>query len=1039
MARHTIGIGCLLTTLLTLHPAHGAIQVQSPQCEYLDNPLAIHESRPKLSWTLSSDTRNASPSAYQVLVATAPDKLAPDKADRWDSGKVSSADLSCLYAGKPLASRETCWWRVRVWDQDGKPSAWSEPARWTMGLLGASDWRAKWIMHDPAGPTDLNDCSWVWFPEGDPVKAAPVGRRYFRKVIPLPKEEPVAQARFVGAADNEFVLYVGGKPVGKGVDWNALTSIDVTRHLVGGRTVIGIEATNGGTTPNPAALVGKLVIRLADNQPRIVRVDETWKASKRKHDGWLNESFDDGGWANAKPLGKVGMKPWGKLGTAPGPMPIFRRGFAVGKPVRRATAYICGLGFYELRLNGEKVGERALDPGWTNYRKRCLYVAHDVTANVKSGKNALGVLLGNGMYNVPGGRYIKFRGSFGPPKLICQLHVDYQDGTSEVIASDASWKATSGPIVFSCIYGGEDYDARLEQPGWDSPGFNDARWSAAIETKGPGGALAAQMAPAIRVIQSFQPVKVTEATPEAFIYDFGQNASAWPRVQFRGPAGATIKLVPGELLDDKGLVTQRSSGGPSWFQYTLKGEGVETWHPRFTYYGFRWVQVVGAVPKANPARSGEPVLLSIASEVVHSSAAPVGTFECSNKLFNRTHEIITWAIRSNMQSVLTDCPHREKLGWLEEAHLMGPSVMYNFRVPNLYRKIFQDMAASQLDNGLVPDIAPEYVVFHAGFRDSPEWGSACVISPWQVYEQYGEVRPLRRHYETMKRYVAYLGSRAKNHIVDHGLGDWCDIGPKSPGRSQLTPIALTATAVYFRDIVIVQKVAEILGRTDDARRYADLAAKIRDAFNAKFFHADTAQYAKGSQTANAMPLVFGMVPAGAEAKVLNNLVKDVRAHGNHMTAGDVGHRFLILALAQNGRSDVVFDMTNQTEAPSYGNQIKHGATSLTEAWDGRANLSQNHFMLGHVEEWFYKYVLGIRNQPGSRGFEKILIHPHPVGDLTWAKGSYRSVRGLIRVHWRREGEALSLDVNVPVGSTARVVLPTKTFDVGSGQHRLTSK
>ncbi|MBN1341498.1 MAG: family 78 glycoside hydrolase catalytic domain [Phycisphaerae bacterium] len=1023
-----VGLFALLALGGTWHGAlaAGGLAVSDVRCEYCVDPISVDAQRPRLSWVLESDGRGRRQTAYQILVASAAEGLGGGLGDLWDSGKVASGEsIQIGYEGKPLGSRQTCWWKVRVWDGEGRASEWSEVGRWTMGLLSPEDWQGKWIAQEAGERVTVSDCQWIWFPEGDPVKAAPVGTRFFRKVFELPVGARIRRGGFVGAADNSFVLYVNGKEAGGSEGWQVLRRLDVAGLVVGGRNCLAIAATNTSTAPNPAGLVGKLLVELDGGRRIEIAVDGTWKAANTERQGWQQAVFDDSAWASARPLGKVGMEPWGMPKDAPRAMPIFRRGFTVDRPVRQAMVYVCGLGQYELRLNGGKVGDHVIDPGWTNYRKRCLYATYDVTSQVRRGGNALGMMLGNGMYNVVGGRYVKYVGSFGPPKLILQLHIDYADGSSTVVGSDETWKVGSGPIIFSCTYGGEDYDAREEQRGWDEPGFGDSAWKSAVVVDGPGGALASQTAPPITVARTLKPVKTTEPKPGVTVYDLGQNFSGRPAITVRGPAGAPVKITPAELLDEAGFASQRSSGGPCTFTYTLRGDGVETWHPRFAYYGFRYLQVEGALAgSAGGGGDGEKaVLLGIEGQFTTSSAEVVGEFACSNALFNRIHEIINWAIRSNMQSVLTDCPHREKLGWLEEAHLMGPSILYNYDVARLYGKIFRDCAEAQLPTGLVPDIAPEYTVFNGGFRDSPEWGSAYVIAPWYVYETYGDVRALEEHYEGMKRYVAYLGTRAKGHIVSHGLGDWCDIGPKPPGQAQLTPTAVTATTIYYYDITILEKVARLLGKTDEADRHAALAREVREAFNRKFFHADTNQYATGSQCSNAMGLVLGLVDSERRAEVLENLVKDVGKHGNHMTAGDVGHRFLILALALGGRSDVVFDMTNQTEAPSYGNQIKHGATSLTEAWDGRAALSQNHFMLGHVEEWFYEYVLGIRQAEGSVGFKEIVIAPQAVGDLTWAKGSYRSVRGSIQVHWKRSDGAFELEVGIPANTRASIRLP----------------
>ncbi len=712
---------------------------------------------------------------------------------------------------------------------------------------------------------------------------------------------------------------------------------------------------------------------------------------------------------------------WSPQGQNP-VLPLLRTSFQVSKPVRRAELSLCGLGFYESRLNGEPMDDAVLEPGWTHYRKSCLYRVHDVTGRIVQGENVLGVMLGNGMYNVPGGRYVKFTGTFGPPKVIAQLDIEYADGSTACLGSDASWKTAPGPIVFSCIYGGEDYDARKESAGWDRPGFDAGTWTTVRECEGPGGQLTTRSSAPIKVRETFQTAKVTEPRPGLWVYDLGQNFSGWPKLTVKGPAGATVKMITGELLDKDGLVSQRSSGGPVWFAYTLKGVGTETWHPRFSYSGFRYVQVEGGVPSnAKTAAPELPRIEKLEGLFLYPDTATDGAFACSNPQVNQVHGLILAAIKSNFKSVLTDCPHREKLGWLECAHLLAGCFMNNYDCTRFYGKIARDMREAQLDNGLVPDIAPEYVVFDGGFRDSPEWGSACVIGPWQAYLRYGDRRILEEQYDTMKRYVAYLGSKSKGHIVSHGLGDWYDIGPRGPGESQLTSMGLTATGVYYQDIEIVRKIAALLGREEDARTYATLGDEVRKAFDAAFFHADKNQYDRNSQTGNAMPLYLGLADPGRRAAVLDNLVNDIRKNGNRVTAGDVGFFYVVQTLLEGGRSDVLYDMLCQTNGPGYLYQIAQNATSLTEAWDTNPTSSQNHCMLGHVEDWFYTGLLGVRGD--APAFQKIVIRPQPVGDLAWAKGHYDSRQGRIASAWKRDGNTLTMDISIPVNTTATVYVP----------------
>jgi alpha-L-rhamnosidase len=847
----------------TLAETTPGLTVTDLRCEYVSNPLGVDVAAPRLFWKLESSTRDQRQTAYQILVASAAETLAKDVGDLWDSGEVTSDEtIQIPYQGKPLKSSQQVFWKVHVWDKDGRVSAWSLPASWTMGLLSESDWQAQWI-----------------------------------------------------AARTES-----------------------------------------------ASL-------------------------------------------------------------------LLRRAFTVKPGLKRAIAFVSGLGYYELSVNGHKAGDDLLSPGWTKYDRTCLYDTRDLTPLVSEGRNTIGLILGNGMYNVKGGRYTKFKGSFGPLKAIMQVRLEYADGTTQVVNTDERWRTSPGPLTFSCVYGGEDYDARLEPHGWDQPGFNDSNWQPAQVVNGPGGKLKglSAAAPPIRAFEALKPVSVKPLSDSVTVYDLGQNAALIPRITVRGTTSATVRIIPAELLREDGSVDRRSVApdlAASYWQYTLAGRGRETWFPKFFYHGARYLQVECSAP----AGANLPAVESLEGVVVHSASAPVGEFECSSDLFNRIHRLVRWAQLSNMMSVLTDCPHRERLGWLEEYHLNGPSLRYEFDLAQLFTKGMSDMADSQLANGLVPDIAPEYTVFEGGFRDSPEWGSAFVIVPWQQYEWTGDRELLRRHYEGMKRYVAYLGTRAADHIVSYGLGDWCDIGPGQPGFGQLTPAALTATAFYCYDARILAQAAALLGRADDAEQYEELAAQIRAAFNQKFFDTTKSQYATGSQSANSIPLVMDLVEPDKRAAVLEAVVRDVRQRGNALTAGDVGYRYLLRALADGGRSDVVFDMNSQSDHPGYGYQLKMGATSLMETWNADPRASQNHFMLGQIMEWFYHDLVGIEGDPTGPGFKEVIIKPQPVGDLTWVKASFESMRGKIVSHWTRADGVFKLSVTIPPNTTATVFVPARSAD-----------
>jgi len=708
---------------------------------------------------------------------------------------------------------------------------------------------------------------------------------------------------------------------------------------------------------------------------------------------------------------------------------LLRHEFSVRPGLRRAIVHVCGLGQYELAFNGQKAGEDLLAPGWTDYDKTTLYDTHDVTALLHEGTNAVGLVLGNGMYNVVRrNRFAKFTGSFGPLRAILHLRLEYADGAVEFVGTDETWRTNPGPITYNSIYGGEDCDARLEPAGWDRPGFDDRPWPRAVAVIGLGDTLRGHSVGAepLRAIETRQPVAVRNFTDGTAVYDLGQNASYMPRLRVSGPAGSTVRLTPAEIVNDDGRINRSTMGsasrGSSWWEYTKATDGEETWFPRFYYVGCRYLEARG-----RPAGAGGelPCIKSLEGVIVHSSAAPVGDFACSNELLNRIRNLVRWAQRSNMVSILTDCPHREKLGWLEQYHLNGPALRYEFDLARLFTKGMNDMADAQTDDGLVPNIAPEYTKFRGPFRAAVEWGSACIIVPWQQYQFTGDRDLLQKHYGAMKRYFAWVERGATNDVVREGLGDWYDLGPKKPGAAQLTPPAVTATAFYYRDAWILSQVADLLGHADEAKDFAARASRIRTSYNRHFFSRDKSSYATGSQCANALPLVFGIVEPQDRDAVLVSLVRDVESGGYGVTAGDVGFRFLLQALTLGGHADVVCRMIDQDEKPGYGYQLKMGATSLTESWDANRFSSHNHFMLGQVTEWFYKDLAGIACDPGGAGFKKIVIEPHPVGDLKWVEATYRSIHGPIAVRWERNGEQFVLKTTIPANTSATVVLPAR--------------
>lgn len=704
-------------------------------------------------------------------------------------------------------------------------------------------------------------------------------------------------------------------------------------------------------------------------------------------------------------------------------VPLFRKAFGLTGKVASASLFISGLGHYEAYLNGEKIGNAFLTPGWTDYDKTVFYNTWDVTSMLREGDNALGVIVGNGFYNVNRERYRKLVIAYGMPKLICKLWITYEDGSSKVIVSDESWKTAVSPVTYTSIYGGEDYDARLEQSGWNAAGLDEGGWKQALSVKAPSGLLQAERDYPVAICDTLLPQEIRKLANGSFLYDFGENASGIVELRVKGAQGQELRLFPGELVNEDGTANQKATGSPYYYSYTLKGEGEETWRPRFSYYGFRYVQVEGAVPDTLDVTASLPRVQSLKLLHNRNSAPENGSFSCSNELFNQTYELINRAIKSNLQSVVTDCPHREKLGWMEQTFLMGAGINFNYDIYHLYRKLIYDMIDAQTADGLIPDIAPEYVVFEGGFRDSPEWGSAGVILPWLLYRWYDDREMIESAWPMMNRYVNYLREKSEHHILSHGLGDWFDLGPGRPGPAQLTPVALTATAIYYYDVSLLAQMAGVLGKTGEQKELEAWAGEVKAAFNTKFLNPETGVYATGSQTAMAMPLCVGLVDDSLRTKVLDNLVDSIRADGNALTAGDIGFHYLVEALTEGGASQLLFEMNNRDDVPGYGYQLKKGATTLTESWAALKEVSNNHLMLGHLMEWFYQGPGGIRQSESSTGYKDLIIRPEVVGDLRFVRASFRSPYGEITTRWEKTDPAFSLELTIPANTKATVYLP----------------
>lgn len=704
------------------------------------------------------------------------------------------------------------------------------------------------------------------------------------------------------------------------------------------------------------------------------------------------------------------------------PSPLLRGEFVVRKPVRAARVYVCGLGFFELHLNGRKVGDHVLDPLFTNYDKRALYVTHDVTSLLMSGRNAFGVMLGNGWYN----GYTQDVWTFHAapwrdrPKVRLQLEVVFEDGSTQRVVSGPEWRTSSGPLLMDALRNGETYDARLERPGWDAPGFDDANWPTAEVAPGPGGRLVAQTTP-IKVQQTVPAVSVQEVKPGVFVFDMGQNLAGWAQLSVAGPAGTEVKLRYAEKLGPDGGID--TSGIDSFvkdspFQtdtYILKGQGMETWEPRFTYHGFRWVEVTGfpGVPSADALRA----------RVVHSAFDSAGEFECNQALLNTIQRCTRWSYISNFVGIPTDCPHREKNGWTGDALLAAETGLLNFGAASAYEKWLNDFDDALRESGQLPGIVPTGG-WGYNWGSGPAWDSAYTHIPWYLYLYGGDLRPLETHYAGLKRYMSFMESMAIDDLLHFGLGDWCP--PSGGPDGHKAPASLTSTGYYYANARILERAADLLGKPSESRRYGDLAERIRRAFNRAFFSVEHQHYAQGDQTSQGAALFHHLAGPLHEKAATEALVKAVEAANGHLDFGILGAKYVPNVLSERGRGDVVMRLFTQEDYPSYGLWLKQGATTLWETWDGGS--SRNHIMFGDISAWMFRWLAGIQPDAARPGFAHTILRPTPVPGVDWVNASHQSPYGVVSSAWNRDGARAVFAVTVPPNTTATVWLPSASAE-----------
>jgi alpha-L-rhamnosidase len=1000
------------------------------RCEYLVNPMGIDIVEPRLSWILQSEQRSCIQSAYLILVASSVDLLERDKGDLWNSGKVESDQSNqIVYKGKTLKSRMRCYWKVRVWDKNGHVSAWSEPAMWTMGLLKSEDWQAKWIGCDaePAAiyqkqqasdQLSLKGGKWIWFDEGDPVKSAPISTRFFRNNFEIASDKSIKRARFALLVDNQATLFVNGREAGQPDGWQSVHVIDVTDKLSTGTNTLAIAASNVGDAANPAGLTGKLLVEFESEGNMTILIDDSWKASDAGQDGWQTPDFDDSGWSDAKVIAQLGDSPWGQPsqeGLVLPPPPYLRKSFVVNKPVKRAVVYASALGLYELHINGNRVGEDYFTPGWTDYTKRVYYQTYDVTNLLSKSGNTIGAILADGWY----AGYVGFgkkREHYGSePRVFVQLEIEHTDGTRQVIATDESWKAAYGPICEADFLMGETYDSRKEAKDWCRYWFDDTGWNEVAVTDKIEAKIQAYPGVTVRKVLKIEPKKITEPQKGVYVFDMGQNFAGWVRLKATAQAGTKIVLRFAEMLNPDGTIyTANLRAARCTDTYICKGGGEEIWEPRFTYHGFRYVEITGCL--------GKPPLDAISGVVVQSDTPRVGALECSNPMVNQLYKNIVWGQRSNFIEVPTDCPQRdERLGWTGDAQIFIRTATYNMDVSAFFTKWLVDLEDAQGPDGAFPDVAPRKVAMGDG---TAAWGDAGVICPYTIYEVYGDTRVIGKHYESMKKWISYLRTNSKSLLrPDRGYGDWVSIASN-------TPKDVIATAYFAYSTRLLSKMAAAIGRDDDAKEYEDLFEQIREAFN-KAYVSEDARIKGNTQTCYLLGLYFDLLPADKRALAAEHLVERIEAKNWHLSTGFVGLSYLLTTLTETGHLNVAYRLLLNDTFPSWGYSIKNGATTIWERWDGWTEEkgfqdpgmnSFNHYSFGSVGRWLLGTVVGIDTD--GPGYKKIIIHPMP-GAITRASASYDSINGKIVSNWQLKDDTFMLNVVIPANTTAMVYIPAE--------------